>query len=331
MKKAIRILLFIVVFLSILVAGALAYFNSKFPADIPVEEIKVEVTPDRIERGKYLAHNVSMCIDCHSERDFSKFSGPIVDGTFGKGGEIFSHENSGVPGTLFAKNITPYNLGKYTDGELFRVITTGITKDGTALFPLMPYGRFKDMAREDLYSIIAYLRSLPPIKNDVPERSLDFPMNLIVNTIPGNAGVVESIPSVSDTLEYGKYMANAAGCIDCHTQMVKGEFVKGMEFAGGFQFKLPNGDIVNSANITADMETGIGALTKENFIARFKTYDNLQAQHIAVKDHEKNTIMPWTKLAGMTEVDLGAIYTYLRTMPPVKNKVEVFRPAKIDL
>ncbi|MEP7264691.1 MAG: cytochrome C [Bacteroidota bacterium] len=328
MKKFVRILLTIVVIIIVLVGTGLAYFKSKFPVEIPVTEIKIERTPERIERGQYLVHHVTMCVDCHSERDWNYYSGPIKEESYGKGGEMFDGPIAGIPGKIFAKNITPAGIGNYTDGELIRVITTGITKKGQALFPLMPFNHYREMAREDIYSIVAYIRSLKPIENPVPERSLDFPMNLIVNTIPVPAAMIDAIPSKGDTLAYGKYMVNAAACIECHSQREKGELLKGLEFAGGFRFQLPNGDQIFTANITPDMETGIGALTKEGFIAKFKAFEEAK---IPVKEHEKNTVMPWTKLSGMTETDLGAIYTYLRTIPPVKNKVITFRSCKTTL
>jgi hypothetical protein len=325
MKKILRVLLILIVVVTIITTCAFVYFNSKFPADIPVENIKVELTPERIQRGMYLANNVSMCTDCHSERDWNYFSGPVKEETIGSGGEMFNEPIANVPGTIYSKNITPAGISDYSDGELLRVITTGIDKNGSALFPLMPYMHYRKMAREDIYSIIAYLRTLKPIANKIPERSLNFPMNFIVNTIPMTADLLDAIPSKGDTLEYGKYMANAAACIACHTQLDKGKFVPGMEFAGGFRFQFPNGDQVFTANITPDVETGIGALTKEGFIARFKSFAG-QNSRIPVKEHEKNTVMPWTRLGGMTEEDLGAIYTYLRTVTPVKNKVVTFRP-----
>lgn len=332
MKKLLRVLAIIVVVIIAGVIAGLGYFKSKFPVKIEVENIKVESTPERLQRGDYLVHHVVGCIDCHSDRDFSKFAGPIVAGTLGRGGFEFNNQLAGVPGSIYAANITPAGIGDYSDGELLRVITTGINKKGEALFPLMPYMHYgHGVACEDLYSIITYIRSLNPIENKIPERHLDFPMNLIVNTIPSPANIPDKIPAKSDTLAYGEYVINAVACFDCHTKLDHGKPLPGMEYAGGFEFHFPNGDLVTSANITPDVETGIGALNKQDFIAKFKAYDNEAARNIKVADHAKNTVMPWTALAGMTEEDLGAIYTYLRTVKPVHNSVITFRPGKVNL
>ena len=135
-----------------------AYLNIVFPKVSPAEDLKIEYTADRIERGAYLANHVAVCMDCHSQRDFSLFSGPPAPGTLGKGGDRFDH-GMGFPGVFYAKNITPFGISDYSDGELYRLITTGVTNDGRAMFPLMPYKYYGKMDPEDIYDIIAYIRS----------------------------------------------------------------------------------------------------------------------------------------------------------------------------
>ena len=93
-------------------------------------------------------------------------------------GDLFD-QKYGFPGTYYAKNITPTGLSRYTDGELFRVITTGVNKEGKAIFPVMPFRYYGQMDEEDIKSIIAYIRTLKPIKNDVPKSSSDFPMHRV--------------------------------------------------------------------------------------------------------------------------------------------------------
>ena len=103
-----------------------------------------------------------------------------------------------------------------------------------------------------------------------------------------------------------------------------------MYLAGGREFNFPAG-IVHSLNITPDAETGIGNWTKDDFIARFKFYDNEDAQNVAVNfEKDFNTPMPWLMYAGMTREDLGAIYEYLRTVKPVNHRVNRFVPHEIN-
>ncbi len=311
----------------LLIAGGLTYLTTQLPDAGPVEEVKIETTPERIKRGAYLANHVAICVDCHSVRNWDYYTGPITPGTLGIGGEKFS-EDMGFPGNIYAKNITPATTGlkDWSDAEIFHAITTGIDKSGAALFPLMPYTNYRHADREDIYAIIAYIKSLQPVENQVKERTLNFPLNLIVRTIP-KAADFKKRPEKSDTVAYGKYLTTLASCGDCHTPQQKGEPVPGMSFAGGMKFVLPWGT-VRTANITPDTETGIGSWTKEQFINRFKTFDNEAARQIVFKppfdEGHFNTLMPWTQYAGMTEEDLGAIYAYLRTVPAVSHKVQKY-------
>jgi mono/diheme cytochrome c family protein len=308
------------------ISAVLAYVAFALPDVGEPEDLQIEYTAERIERGRYLAYSITVCMDCHSTRDWTKFSGPITPGTLGMGGDRFD-QNAGLPGVFYARNITPAGIGRYSDGELFRVITSGVTKEGRAMFPLMPYPNYGKMDPEDIYSIIAYLRSLPAIENEVPESKADFPMNFILNTIPQPPSFTKK-PDPSDQIAYGKYLANAASCIECHTQVDKGQIIAGLEFAGGREFLWPDGSVVRSANITPHTGSGIGSWTLENFLSRFRQYSDSTYLERSVQPGEFNTLMPWTMYAEMTDEDLTAIYAYLRTVPAIDNKVVVWTPGE---
>ena len=201
MKMLFKILLLILALIIVGFGALLSYVKFGLPDVGPAPDIKVEITTERLERGEYLAYNVMMCIDCHSTRDWNSFSGPPVAGTHGKGGEIFSRE-MGFPGNYYAPNITPAGIGDWTDGELFRAITAGVNKEGNALFPVMPYPYFGKMDKEDVYSVIAYIRSLKPIENEVPVSESDFPFNFIINLIPQEPDFHPNPPE-SDKIAYG--------------------------------------------------------------------------------------------------------------------------------
>jgi mono/diheme cytochrome c family protein len=186
----------------------------------------------------------------------------------------------------------------------------------------MPYPNFGRLAPEDVRAILAYVRTLPPIESLVPERRLDFPLGLLVRTMPAPARPGQR-PPASDPVRTGEYLVRAASCAECHTMQRKGTPVSGMEFAGGYEFRLPFG-IVRSANITPDEETGIGEMSKEQFASKFRALDPAKSPPAAVKPEAPNTVMPWTLYAGMTDEDLAALYDYLRTLKPVRNEVERF-------
>ncbi|MCL4708970.1 cytochrome c [bacterium] len=318
MKKLLKIFVGILAVLVILIIGGVLYLTQGLPNVGDAPDLTVAATPEVIARGEYLANHVTVCIDCHSTRDFRYYSGPVTPGTEGKGGE----EMTETIGTLRVPNITPAAIGNWSDGEIARAITAGVDKNGEPLFPMMPYPIYNELGEEDVHAIVAYLRTLPPIQNEVARTQLSFPMNLIVRTIP-KPYTPKTRPPASDTLAYGKYLNTVSGCHFCHTPVDdKGQALPGMDFAGGQEFKFPDGKVVRTANITPEMETGIGAWDRAYFVGRFKEYADSAAAHIPVPQGGDNTVMPWTMYAGMTEEDLSAIYSYLRTVKPVVNQIE---------
>lgn len=321
MRGVFKILLGIGILVILLVGVGIFVLQTSFPDVGAAPEVDIDATVALVERGRYLAHHVTVCIDCHSLRDWDYFAAPPAEGTEGMGGEVFPEE-AGFPGTLIAPNITPAALGSWTDGEVMRAITSGVNKSGDALFPLMPYTAYAHMAPEDVHAIIAYIRTLKPIENTPPRSSLTFPMNLIVRTIP-KPYEAPTLPDTSNSVVYGKYLATISGCGECHTPQDHGQPIEGMEMAGGFEFLLPTGKVTRAANITPDPETGIGHWKRAYFIAQFKRFDKPGANKYPIQDGH-NTVMPWTMYAGMTEADLGAIYDYLMTLAPVKNGVDKF-------
>lgn len=322
MKKVWKVILIILVLIVVVISGLIGYVKTALPDIAAAEDLKIDYTKERIERGSYLANNVSMCIDCHSTRDFSTFAGPVIPGTEGKGGEKFSKE-LGFPGDFYAPNITPAAIGNWTDGELFRTLTTGVSKDGHALFPVMPYLNLGQLDKEDIYSIIAYIRTLKPIENTVPKSEPMFPVSILINTMPKEANFT-SKPSKDELIPYGKYLFTAASCSDCHTPMDKGERIADKFAAGGFEFNLPDGTVLRSANITPDKQTGIGSWSEQTFVSRFKMYSDSTYVPYKVAPKEFQTIMPWTAYTQLDEHDLKAIYAYLQTIPPVSNSVVKF-------
>ncbi|WP_310589233.1 c-type cytochrome [Dyadobacter fanqingshengii] len=315
--KAIKIIGKILSALFVVAIAGIIYAKTALPDTGPAPDIKIERTAARVARGEYLANHVTVCMDCHSTRDWSRYAGPLSGG-FGAGGEAFT-QDMGFPGKFYAPNITPYTLAEWTDGEIFRAVTTGVNKEGKALFPVMAYHRFGQLDQEDIYSVIAYIRELPAIKKDIPESEPDFPVNILINTMPAKAAFTKR-PSETDEVAYGKYLITATGCVDCHSKTEKGSVIAGTEFGGGMEFAGPNG-IMRSPNITMHKQTGIGKWTKEAFVARFKAFVDSNYVSPKITPDAINTPMPWTMYAGMKEQDLNAIYAYLSTVKPIDNQV----------
>ncbi|MBL7730958.1 MAG: cytochrome c [Chitinophagaceae bacterium] len=273
-----------------------------------------------IERGSYLANHVAVCMDCHSKRDTSLYSMPIIAGTEGGGAGFAFGKAEGIPGEVTAPNITPFALKDWTDEEIIKTLTGGINKKGDTLFPIMPYPHYSGLAKEDVLAIVAYIRTLKPLESTVPARKFFIPAAMF-GPLPANDIAQNKIPDPSDKVKYGEYMINAAACMDCHTPMGPQGPDFSKAYSGGFVFDVPMFKVASS-NITPDSATGIGTWTEEMFVSKFK--NNSSAEVVNRKPGRENTYMPWSMYGKMKEEDLKAIYAYLRTIKPISNKVEKY-------
>ncbi len=295
------------------------YYGMYLPRTAPPRAGSVPTTPERIERGKYIFTSVAYCDGCHSERDFTRFAGPVVAGGRGKG---LVFEEEGLPGTLAIPNITSdreTGIGAWTDGEKIRAIRDGIGRDGRALFPMMPYIYYKNMSDYDVECLVAYLNTLAPVRNRLPRTAMPFPVNYLVRSVPQPVKNVKA-PEPGRTAEYGEYLANLAHCVECHTPADKGQIDESMKFAGGRKFQFPGVSVV-SANITPDPETGIGRWTQDYFVQRFTLQRSMVMNGAPQVTPDKFTLMPWLGFAQMNDDDLVAIYRYLQTQSTITNKV----------
>ncbi len=294
----------------------------KRPASKPPAALKIVPSETRVARGRYIFEILSDCDGCHSMRDYSRFGGPVVAGHRAEG-TIFKKE-FGLPGDISAPNITPdpeTGIGGWSDGEIVRAIREGIGRDGRALFPIMPYSSYRSMSDEDVYSLVAYLRTLPPVKNRLPKTRIDFPVWFFIKSAPQPVAAPVPPPDRAHRLRYGEYLVEIGGCAECHTPAKGGEPEQNMKFGGGREFKLP-GLIVVSANISPDPETGIGRWTEQQFLEKFAEYKSYVANGSPKVGPEGFTMMPWLNLSQLPAEDLGAIFTYLKVQPPVRNAVE---------
>jgi mono/diheme cytochrome c family protein len=305
---------------------AAAYFSAcnNNKSDQPAADNKADSLKKVLARGEYLTRHVAGCIDCHSKRDMTTYSGPVIPGTEGGGGFVFDTK-LGLPGVIHGRNITPdpeTGIGTWTDDEVLRAMTQGISKNGDTLFPIMPYPNFNRMAKEDLMSIIAYIRTLKPIKNQITARQLMIPIamaypgKMLQPSIDGNMR-----PPESDQVKYGEYLTTMADCATCHSPLTQHGPDMSRMFAGGYTFDFGTWK-VQSANITQDSATGIGTWNEERFLMKFTPYR--EEKNYNFKPGKENTVMPLSELAGMTDGDLKAIYAYLKTVKPISNKIEKY-------
>jgi mono/diheme cytochrome c family protein len=316
-KKIVGITLLVIVCLA---GGVFAYLYFRQPQSAPPSNIKVDMSAARIERGKYI-YNLGDCDGCHSEHDIKLYDFPVPEGKHGAG-QIFPVLEG--PGTVVARNITPdaeTGIGKWTDGEKIRAIREGISRDGSMLFPIMPYTSFRHMSDDDVQSLVAYLNTLPPVRHELPRTQIKFLISLMVKGVPEPVTQPDQTPPKTNQTLYGEYLATIGSCETCHTPLVKGQLDYSRKFGGGREFRTTMGTVV-SANITPDKATGIGDWTLERFQDRFYKHRSHTGKPIDPADPEKFTVMPWENLSKLPPDDLEALYNYLRSQLPLENKVD---------
>jgi cytochrome c553 len=324
MKTVLRIAGAVLAAVVLLAIAGLGFLAVKKPALREASAEKIEPTQARLARGAYLVNNVTPCLHCHSTIDMNVYGGEMKPGTEGMGGLKFG-EQDGVPGLVQAQNITPdpeTGLGKWTDGEVLRALREGVKNDGTALFPMMPYPQFRQYDDEDAKAIVAYIRTLKPVRNPIRPRDLAFPVNLLIKFEPKPVEGATAKPT--EHLAYGKYLSTVAGCVICHTAMDDhGQRIAEREFGGGWEMSYGEGRVI-TANITPAEGTWMNDATRDEFIGRFRAWQDMPKDKPL---HSRNTTMPWRSYAGMTDEDLGAIYDYLKTVKPVPGVVNPFPDA----
>ncbi len=313
--------------LIILVLAGITYLYIRYtlPRIPPIPEIVINHQDSSLlKRGEYLAEHVSICVDCHSARNVNYFSWPFVEDQKGSGGPFLSQKlGYTFPGESFTPNITPANLGSWSDGELYRLLTTGIDKDGKTINHAMPFENFSHLDPTDAKAIIAYIRTLPPIKNTPAGITrINFFHDLYNRTIPRDVKPIY-LDSLKTAIDSGHYLVTIASCNDCHTPKKWLEINDTTRLlSGGLEFPLPTGGFVHSANLTPD-ESGLQSWTEETFVKKFKSYLDSGAIY-KVSPNSFNSLMPWSDYDAMTEKDLKAIYAYLKSLKPVYNPVVVF-------
>ena len=255
-----------------------------------------------VERGSYLVNTIMTCGNCHSPK------GPpaAVAGKDFSGGLRFDEQ----PFDVTAPNITPdkeTGIGNWTDAQIKTLLLTGKNEHGIQAAEVMPTAFYPILTPGDLDGIVAYLRSLTPVKNKVADPLYKIAMPHHV--FPG-AEKSYSQADLNDKLKRGFYLVTIGHCMECHTPFVP---PGGPDFAnslgkGGREFPGPWG-VSKSRNITSHKTAGIGDWTD----AEIKT---------AITQGKRKDGTPlkgpmgYQYYAKMTDADLDAVIAYLRTLPP---------------
>lgn len=314
MKKILKIIGSILLGIMVIVGLGAAYVGMN---DLPYYEVKkidlqVVSTPETIAKGKEF---VSMlCASCHMNREKGNLTGTQM---------LDAPPEFGI---IYSQNITndkTHGIGDWTDGEILHLLRTGIKRDGQYSPPYM--AKLPHMADDDINAIIAFLRSNDPLVAADSTPDYDSQPSFLTKVLsrvawkpfPLGEKKIE-LPDTNNLIELGEYLAHNLDCFSCHSADFKtNDFLNPEKstgyFGGGNKPLNFEGKIVLTANLTPDPETGIGNMTEEQFIRAVK---------YGLKNGEPSLQYPMLPYPALSDKEASAIFTYLQTIPPIKNKVE---------
>ncbi len=321
-----RVLLTILAAVVVLIGGVVVFILLTWDKtfDAPMPQLSASTDSVYILRGEHLAYGPAHCVDCHVgiQTAMEKGRGAKVPLS---GGFDFNIP----PGIFRTPNLTPdpeTGIGNLTDYQIARALRYSVTHNGKFMAPFMP---FQNLSDQDVIAIISFLRSQPAVNHKVEPDTYRFLGKALVALgalkPTGPIGTPPVSVKIDSTSEYGSYLANSvANCIGCHTDRdMKSGKMTGPPFAGGMKFVDEPGSegyAFITPNLTPDKETGImAAWDRTTFMNRF------HAGRVY-----KGSPMPWEAFSRMDSTEIIALFKYLHSLDPVKNKIEkvVFQPGE---
>jgi mono/diheme cytochrome c family protein len=253
------------------------------------------------ERGAYLVNGILACANCHTPRDAT---GPIP-GKVLAGGRVF---DTPVFKT-YSSNITPdkdTGIGNWTDAQLKTFMTTGARPSGVPVAPIMPTAFYKVLTSRDLDALVVYLRSVPPVRNEVPPADYRKPFG---HQDAPFADKPVTDAEMGDPVKRGRYLVTLGHCLECHTPDVSGAHDYATSAGkGGRNFPGPLGES-RSSNITSHKTSGLGGWTDDEIKRAF-------TQGVSRDGRKLDPPMAFAAYAGISAQDQDAIVAFLRTLPP---------------
>ena len=249
-------------------------------AAVSGKSVIVPTDADAVARGKHLA-TISSCNECHA---------PDLSGT--------AFQDGAPIGYIPAANLTPGGIGgDYTDADWELAIRHGVAPDGRTLV-IMPSYHYDSYSDEDLGALIAYLKSVPAVTDDLGERNITFPGTIIFGVFGysawgaaavDHANISGTAPAMGETADYGGYLINITSCGSCHADNLAGN-------------ADPNAGPLGP-NITMGGE--LQEWSKEDFLTLMRTGTKPTGTQISDE-------MPWRAYSAMSDEELGAIWLYLQ-------------------
>jgi cytochrome c553 len=274
----------------LLVLGAAATYvvsERRLNASIAVSDASIAVPTDiaAVQHGQHVAGAVAVCTRCH---------GPNLDGA------VVVDDNAA---RVVAPNITRGGaVSGFSDADYVRAIRDGVGPDGHPLW-LMPADAYTRLSELDLGALIAYLKSLPAVSSELPDREIrelgrvrlpTGDLSLLPALSVNHAAPRPAAPAPGVTPGYGEYLVSLAGCGRCHGPALRGGTVPG----------APRG-----TPRAPDLSTaGLGDWSESDFLRAMRGGRRPDGSAI-------DTSMPWPYYAQMSDLELGAIWEYLGVIP----------------
>jgi len=267
-----------------------------------VVSVSAALAQTPVQRGEYLVNTIMTCGNCHTPKGPG---GVPQNDKLLSGGLRFDEPVFDVT----ASNITPdkeTGIGSWSERDIKILLTTGIRPDGVQVAPIMPFAFYKNMLPRDLDAVVAYLKSTPAVKNQVPAPI--YKVAIQATPYP-DAQKLLTESDLRDPLARGRYLATIGHCMECHTPMEKGHHLYDTALGkGGMEIPGPWGVSV-VPNITSSKTAGLGN-------ADAATIKRAITQGIGKDGRKLKPPMDYAAYAKMTDQDLDALVTWVRSLPP---------------
>jgi mono/diheme cytochrome c family protein len=298
----------------ILAAGALPSCTGKFVR--PTSPEKFPTSAEVIARGGYLVNQVASCGACHTPREGGSWLGGERADAFLAGGSWIDDDGFGLKVVMPNISEDPETgIGAWTDDEILRAVRDGVRKDGALLMPPMPFGTWQRLGDDDARAIVAYLRTVPPVRNAIDRSSDHFSFGV---RFAKRMGFIHHTPAVnvkapprSDQVRYGEYLARGvAPCNDCHSLTSRGPSDDNLFAGSDGGMEDPAWGKVWARNLTPDKATGLGNYSAAQIKRALRSGERLDGKTMAPP---MSSFIP--HFSGMTDEDLDAIVAYLKSIP----------------
>lgn len=275
----------------------------------PIAVLEGVSEDELLARGEYLT-TAGNCISCHTSADGEPMAGGLAFETpFGR---------------VYSTNITPDSetgIGSWSEWDFLNSLRHGVRPNGEQLYPVFPYTAYTRLSDTDIAAMFAYLQSLPPVSNQVPDNQLSFPFNQrplmkLWKMVFFDAGAFEPEPQQSEQWNRGAYLVEAlAHCSACHTPRNSlGAEQSRLAFGGGeYLDRVSSGEFRpwSAPNLTSS-ERGLGLWSQSNLEAYLKTARN---EFIESYGPMNEVILNSTR--HLSADDIAAMATYLKQLPAI--------------